>query len=198
MTIRRLAAAALMCVLFVPPLPAAAAAPGSSEFRFDLAGVARTSVESDLALVVEPAGSLVQRLAGRVAFDADVDRCKGKAASCSYPRQGADGRWGIHLDAQTTSATFPSNRFLVYHEIGHAVWGLLLDASQRRAFSVAVDRSLAGQPCLDDLGRPCAEIQEVFADEFARYAGGFKVSMSYYCTPPLLDAETFAGVVQAA
>ena len=105
-----------------------------------------------------------------------------------------DGGWEIHLDAQTTSATFPSNRFLVYHEIGHAVWGLLLDDAHHRAFAHAVRVALHDKACIDGLGRPCATLPEIFADEFARFAGGFAASMSFYWTPPIFDAATFASL----
>jgi hypothetical protein len=169
---------------------------GSVVWRFDLDPAARGSVDNDLAQVVPAASALVQSLAGAVSFDNHVSRCRGAASSCSYAHHGVDGRWGIHLDAQTTSATFPSNRFLVYHEIGHAAWRLVLDEAHRRGFADAVHAALHGRPCTDEIGRPCAVLEEVFADEFARYVGGFAASMSFYWTPPLLDAATFGALVR--
>ena len=68
----------------------------------------------------------------------------------------------------------------------------------RRAFADAVSRALHGRACINDQGRPCAVLPEMFADEFARYVGGFAASMSYYCTPPLLDAVAFGVVLDAA
>ena len=47
------------------------------------------------------------------------------------------GSWQIHLDAQTTAFTYPSNRFIVYHEIGHAVWELVLGPAGRNSFTDA-------------------------------------------------------------
>jgi hypothetical protein len=41
-------------------------------------------------------------------------------------------------------------------------------------------------------------LPEMFADELARYVGEFAVSMSYYCTPPLLDTAAFGALVNAA
>jgi hypothetical protein len=76
------------------------------------------------------------------------------------------------------------------------VWGLLLDDAQHRAFARAVRAALHGKPCVDGLGRPCAPLQEVFADEFARFAGDFAVSMSFYWTPPIFDAATFGSLVR--
>ena len=133
----------------------------------------RAAVEADLAQIVPAARPLLERLVGTVAFDDAVGQCRGPATSCSMPKSGDDGRWGIHLDAQTTSATFLSNRFLVYHEIGHAVWGLLLDDVHHQAFAQAVRVALHGKACIDGLGRPCATLPEIFADEFSRFAGGF-------------------------
>jgi hypothetical protein len=158
---------------------------------------ARTSVQADLSSVTPASGPLLERLAGMVSFDDQVAQCRRPAVSCSSSGSGLDGRWGIHLDAQTTAFTYPSNRFLVYHEIGHAAWGLLLGSADRRAFEAAVHRALRGRPCINDQGRPCAVLPEMFADEFARYVGGFAASMSYYCTPPLLDAAAFGAMVGA-
>jgi hypothetical protein len=165
---------------------------------FDLPPSARAAVQVDLATATPAIESLLQQLAGMVSFDDQVAVCLPPAASCSTPGSGVDGRWGIHLDADTTRFTYPSNRFLVYHEIGHAEWGLLLGPDGQRAFAGAVSRARRGRPCVNDQGRPCAVLQEMFADEFARYVGGFAASMSYYCTPPLLDTVAFGAVLDAA
>ncbi len=58
-------------------------------------------------------------------------------------------------------------------------------------FVRAVRAALHGGACVTDRGQPCAALPEMFVDEFARYACGFAVSMTYYRTPPLLDATTF-------
>jgi hypothetical protein len=162
---------------------------------FALPPRARTSVQADLSAIRPAARPLLERLAGMVSFDDQVAQCRPPAVSCSFSRSGLDGRWGIHLDAQTTAFTYPSNRFLVYHEIGHAAWGLLLTPADRRAFEAAVSRALRGRPCINDQGGPCAVLYEMFADEFARYVGGFAASMTYYCTPALLDAAVFGAIV---
>jgi hypothetical protein len=200
MSTRRLAALAIIAVVLIAPSLAARAAAGSAPERAtwlfaDLSPAERNALESDLAAVVPVARPLFDRLAPLVAFDSATGLCRGEAWSCSYPNQGFDGRWGIHLDPQTMSGTYPSNRFLVYHEIGHAEWGLLMGDAQHAAFADAMRRALGGRACIDGQDRPCAPIQEVFADEFARYVGGFAVSMSFYETPPLLDTRTFAAVL---
>jgi hypothetical protein len=156
--------------------------PGTT-WLFDLPPRARTSVHVDLAAVRPATRPLLQRLAGMVSFDDHVVLCRPPATSCSSSGSGLDGRCGIHLDADTTAFTYPSNRFLVYHEIGHAEWVLLLGPAGQRAFAQGVARALRGRPCINDQGRPCAVLSEMFADEFARYVGGFTASMSYYCTP---------------
>jgi hypothetical protein len=178
---------------------ASASRPGAPSsgpsWLFALPPRARTSVQADLSAIRPAAGPLLERLAGMVSFDDQVAQCRPPAVSCSSSGSGLDARWGIHLDAQTTALTYPSNRFLVFHEIGHAAWGLLLRPAEQRAFEAAVNRALRGRPCINDQGRPCAVLPEMFADEFARYVGGFRVSMSYYCTPPLLDAAAFGAIV---
>jgi hypothetical protein len=195
----RMTALAFAAVLVVGVVNPAAAGNGSDSrpqtWRFDLPAAARAAVQVDLAQVVPAARPVVARLAGMVAFDDNVASCRPPAASCSQAGTGGDGRWGVHLDRNTTAMTFPSNRFLVYHELGHAVWGLLLTPDDRRAFGGAVRAALDGWPCINDQGGPCAVQPEMFADEFARYAGGFAVSMSYYTTPPLLDPTTFGPLV---
>jgi len=176
---------------------AAEDAPGPQAWELDLPAQARAIVQVDLAEIRPAADPLVHRLAGMISFDDRVAQCPPPAASCASPQSGVDGRWGIHLDAQTTAYTFPSNRFLVYHEIGHAVWAVQLGPARRRAFAEDVRRALEGRPCVNDQGHPCGVLTEMFADEFARFAGGFAASMSYYCTPPLLNAATFGGLVGA-
>jgi hypothetical protein len=189
-----IAAVALLQTSASPHAGAAASRAGTWLFA-GLAPAARAAVQADLAQVVPAARPLLQSLAGAVELDSAVSHCRGAATSCSTPHSGVDGRWGIHLDAQTTSATYPSNRFLVYHEIGHAVWGLLLDDAHHQAFARAVRAALHGRPCVDGLGRPCAALGEVFADEFARFAGDFAVSMSFYWTPSIFDPTTFHSLV---
>ena len=181
---------------FASAVSPGAPSPGAT-WVFALPPQARTSMDVDLSAVTPAARPLLERLAGRVSFDDQVAQCPPPAVSCSSSGSGLRGRWGIHLDTQTTAFTYPSNRFVVYHEIGHAAWGLLLGPAGRGAFQAAVDRALRGRPCINDQGRPCAVLPEMFADEFARYVGGFRVSMSYYCTPPLLDAAAFGAIVGA-
>jgi hypothetical protein len=159
-----------------------------------LSADARAAVKADLAAAVPAVVPILRSLSGAVSMDSATRYCRAGAPNCSYAEQGAGGRWGIHLSSQTTSASYPSNRFVVYHEIGHAVWGLLLTDKDRRDFAGAVRASLHGRPCMDGRGGPCAVLEEVFADEFARYAGGFRVSMSFYETPSLLDRATFGSL----
>ena len=198
MTINRLAAVGItVLALLTPGAGFASTMPQTADtWSFTgLSGAERSALQTDLGEVVPAARPVVDRLAGLVAVDPATGRCQPPAASCSFAHEGAGGRWGIHLDRQTLSATYPSNRFLVYHEIGHAEWGLMLDDSARQAFVDAVKRALRGRPCVNGLGQPCAPIGEMFADEFARWAGGFASSMSDYWTPPLFDPQTFAALV---
>src|SRR4051812_20203800 len=116
----RLAALALTAALVggaVHTAAGTASDSGARTWRFDLPSAARTAVQLDLAQVVPSARPVVERLAGMITFDDDVMLCRPPAASCSQAGTGVDGRWGIHLDRDTTAMTYPSNRFLVYHEL---------------------------------------------------------------------------------
>jgi hypothetical protein len=196
---RRLVATLVAVVLVAPfVLSGAALAAPPTRSTWDLSrlpAAARENVRAAIADVVPSARPVLRRVRGLVSIDDRTSRCRRGEWSCSYAGSGEDGGWGIHLDARTTSASQPSNRFLVLHEIGHAVWGLVLDDAGRRAFVGAVHAALGGRPCVRGDGAACAGTQEVFADEFARFAGGFAVSMSWYDTPPLLDSDTFASLL---
>jgi hypothetical protein len=192
MTRRHIAALALSAVLLNPTVVPVHTGRHAQSWRLvGMRPVDGAAVLSDLSQLTPRAKPLVQQLAGMVEFDSQVGACHSRAPNCSIRGTGEDGSWGIHLSAQATSATYPSNRFIIFHELGHAVWGLLMDSADHQAFAGAVKTALKGRPCLDGLHRPCAPLGEVFADEFARYAGGFNVSMSDYWTPPLLSPATF-------
>jgi len=160
--------------------------------------MARTNVAADVAQATPAARRLLDLLDGRIAIDTDTTRC-GHAEACSY-REASQGRpWTIHLPASMLAGTYPSQRFIVLHEMGHAVWGLVLRSADHDAFVSAITRSLGGRACrtVRD-GRPCAITGEVFADEFARWAGGFRVSMTWYDTPALLSTASFGALVDHA
>jgi hypothetical protein len=200
-----------VAVLVVLPLQATtAAAPPrllapAATFRLDaLPPVARDDVIADVASTNAAARSAIDLVDGSIAIDLDVKRCPPLSDSCSYGEpDGATTPWRIHLGADTSGTTAPTPRFIVLHEIGHAVYGLVFDPSDRAAFEDAVRRSLHGAPCHrvrqpDKKVRPCAPIWEVFADEFARFAGGYADNLTGYDTPSLLAASTMARLVTGA
>ena len=47
-------------------------------------------------------------------------------------------------------------------------------------------------------GAACAPLHEIFADEFARWAGNFEVCMDSYATPALLTDDAFGALVDHA
>jgi hypothetical protein len=164
-----------------------------------LAPAARANVLASVAAVRTSARPVLELVDGSVAVDGDVGRCPTGAESCSYPEPvGSLTRWRMHLSVVSTAGTYPSQRFMVLHEIGHAVWVLVLRDVDQAAFVAAVDRALSHRPCrrVRD-GGPCAAMREVFSDEFARWAGGFKVNMTSYQTPPLLPAVAMQAIVDA-
>jgi hypothetical protein len=161
---------------------------------------ARANVLKSLATARQPARRVVARVVPSIVFDADVDPCRSLGKSCSVPtRPDASRPWAIHLDKGTTADITPSQRFWVFHELGHAVWTLVLSQSDQQAFVDGVTRALAGKQCRGwRLGRPCAAITEMYADEFARWAGGFRVSMTGYETPSFFTAPQFGALITAA
>lgn len=94
-------------------------------------------------------------------------------------------------------ASTPEGRFVLLHEFGHAVDAAMLTAPGREAFRAALwggaDRARACRGSQGD----CAAIHEQFADEFARWAGSFAVSLSAYKTPALIPSDTFTALLVA-
>jgi hypothetical protein len=185
--------------------PAAAAAPvalhasGTWNVR-DLSAAARTTFTADLRQVLPAARPVLALMDGSIAINSNVRPCAGFGDSCSFPAPAASSAaWQIHLGSDITDGTYPSQRFVVYHEIGHAVWSMLLRPSDQQAFIAAFRAGLHGAPCKGfRTGRPCAPLQELFADEFARWAGGFPHSMTTYETPSAVSAPTMAAIVDGA
>jgi hypothetical protein len=134
---------------------------------------------------------------GSIAIDTRTDVCTAGDA-CSYGVPSAGRPWTIHLPHGTLNGVLQAQRFMVLHEIGHAVWSMVLRQVDRDAFATAVHASLGGRQCVTRFDTPCAVLKEMFADEFARWAGGFEVCMDGYWTPSLLTSDTFGAIVAAA
>jgi hypothetical protein len=204
---KQLATAALLALLALFAVSAGADATGDrppalrSTGTWNVAGLspaARVNVAADIAAAVPAAQAILDLLDGSIAIDADSFRCA-RAGGCSLAEASHGRPWTIHVPADWVSGTYQGQRFLVLHEIGHAAWNLVLRGVDRSAFIASVDHSLAGRPCRQPRHEgPCASIGEVFADEFARWAGGFAVSMSYYETPSLLTTSEFGAVMTQA
>jgi hypothetical protein len=95
--------------------------------------------------------------------------------------------------AHLAQAATPRGTFLILHELGHAIDAGMLDDEGRRAFEREFRQAAPGAVCLS--GRhaaDCLEVHELFADEFARWAGGYRRSLSAYATPALLPGDRFA------
>ena len=161
---------------------------------------ARHNITTDIAMTIAPAKRVLGLIDGSVAIDTHTRACRGTADSCSFraPTDAATP-WRIHLSAAAVAGTYPSQRFMTLHEMGHAVWVLVFSQRDRDAFVADVERSLAGKKCRQRRhGGPCAVVPEMFADEFARWAGGFHVSMTGYETPALLSTATFTALIETA
>jgi hypothetical protein len=58
-------------------------------------------------------------------------------------------------------------------------------------------RTAAALPCTAQAARPgCIPVHELFADEFARWAGRFAGSLSTYATPALVSDARFAELLR--
>jgi hypothetical protein len=162
-----------------------------------LAPAERANVAADIAVTVPAARQVLDLIDGAVAIDPFTNLCV-VGDACSHPDPSAGRPWTIHLPHGTLDGTFPSERFIVLHEIGHAVWSLVFRQVDRDAFATAVDRSLDHRDCRATNGRACAPLFEMFADEFARWAGNFDVCMDTYYTPALLTPDAFGSLVDRA
>jgi hypothetical protein len=164
-----------------------------------LAPAARANFLAATTQTIPAAQPVLRAVRGQATVDGENAPCA-PAWSCSGPDNGGPRVWRIRLDSWTVSGTYPSQRFLELHEVGHEVWWLEFTPADRAAFVTAVRQSLHGAPCrmVNHPDQPCAAVTEMFADEFARWAGGFAHSMTKYETPPLLDAHTFGALVAGA
>lgn len=77
----------------------------------------------------------------------------------------------------------------LWHEAGHAV-DLLLSRRDDQAFADAFRRSANWRPCFSYAGA-CLDEDEIFAEQFAYWATGDRVSRSGYRIPPLIGPVTF-------
>jgi hypothetical protein len=78
----------------------------------------------------------------------------------------------------------------LWHEAGHAVDLLLLSRRDDEAFSEAFRRSANWRSCFGFAGS-CLDEDEVFAEQFAYWATGDRVSRSSYRIPPLMGPVAF-------
>jgi hypothetical protein len=160
----------------------------------------RTAFADDLRQVIPAARPVLAVMDGSIAVDQNVAPCRGFGESCSFPAPAGSARpWDVHLSQRIVTDGYMSDRFVVYHEIGHAVWSVLLRPADQQAFIAAFTAGLHGAPCKGfRTGRPCAPLQELFADEFARWAGCFAHSMTTYETPSAVPFGTMQAIVDGA
>jgi hypothetical protein len=169
---------------------------GTWAFR-GLSPAERANVAADIAQAASAARPVLDLLDGSVAIDSYASKCA-VGDACSHPEPSAGRGWTIHLPHGTLAGSFPSQRFIVLHEIGHAVWALVFRQADRDAFVAAAQKAFPGGHCVATNGAACAPLYEMFADEFARWAGDFQACMDTYATPPLLTGDAFGAIVDRA
>ena len=106
-----------------------------------LSSTERANVAADIAATMPAARQVLDLVDGAVAIDPYTNLCA-VGDACSHPDPSAGRPWTIHLPHGTLDGTFPSQRFIVLHEIGHAVWSLAFRQVDRDAFATAVDHAL--------------------------------------------------------
>lgn len=164
----------------------------------------RAAVEQVVASARPQARALIVAVSGqiRVARSADGG-CPDRTSSCvrasSRLAGGKPASRGIVLELgapHLAQAATPLGRFVILHELGHAVDAAMLDQHARDDLEDAFARA-GWHPACARPGDPvaCPAAHEVFADEFARWAGGFGVSLSAYRTPALVDDRTMGALL---
>jgi hypothetical protein len=145
---------------------------------------------------------LLLRVSPLVRFEVNRGACAAASASCVRAAEPGVARpivisiSAAQLGRARTPAARAVRRFVILHELAHAVDAALLTPAGRAAFAAAL-RGAARAPCRPRAasGTPCAPAHELFADELARFAGGFDVSLTTYDTPPLLTAGQVSALV---
>jgi len=169
---------------------------GTWTFR-GLDPVERLNFAADIASAMPAARQVLDLVDGSIAIDSYANLCV-VGDACSHPEPSAGRPWTIHLPHGTLDGTYMSQRFVVFLEIGHAVWSRAFRQLDRDAFAQAWSDRLGGRPCATWDGDPCAPIHEIFADEFARWVGNFEVCMDAYRTPALISDAAFGTIVDRA
>lgn len=82
----------------------------------------------------------------------------------------------------------------LWHEAGHAVDLLLLSRRHDEAFAQAFRRSANWRSCFGYAER-CLDEDEVFAEQFAYWATGDRISRSSYRIPPLMGPVAFGRLI---
>jgi len=91
-----------------------------------------------------------------------------------------------------------ASRFVALHELGHIVEFIGLDGAAYAAFRTLFERSPSWRKCFPDSygGGRCVPLTEIFADQFAYWATGFKHDPEGgYGDPPLATAADFGRVL---
>lgn len=171
----------------------ASAAPSLEAARVKLPRDAVGVLEQHLAGAPPVARRLTRLVAPhltfRIARDA-VDRAHG------VPLPDGGRRYVITLRPTSWQAT-RRGRFVFLHEIGHIVDWAFVGPSLRDKFRAAFAESPRHRACFEWRGG-CVPEHEVFAEQFAFWAGADRRLRSGYATPPLLSRAAFGRLMEEA
>lgn len=159
----------------------------------------RARIRAALRHAPGPIRRLVSSIGASLTFRVGEGTC-GAFASCAWPVE--DDR--VMVSILRAHLKSPEGRFVVYHELAHALDLLLLDRQGRRAISRAMRGSprfgCVINPAQVDLDIPrsewCLGDSELFADEFARWAVGDRRATGGYSTVPLLPPRTLRRLIE--
>ena len=149
------------------------------------------------------ARALLTEISGEVTITrAENGGCPTMHMSCVYGGDPNDPDIGgrpivvAYHQVHLTTGDSPIGRFLLLHELGHAVDAALLQPAGRRALATAIRAGARHAGSCRPGSEGCVGIHEAFADEFARWAGRYPGSLSAYGTPALVPDDRFGALVE--
>lgn len=150
--------------------------------------VERAKIRAFLRSAPAPVRAMLARVGDRIDFRVGLGVC-GQFTSCTWPK-GESAQVSI-LNAHLAA---PEGRFVVYHELAHALDLVGLDPAGRAALTHAMHGSSRWgcviNPAEVDVDLPrsewCLTDMEHFADEFARWAVGDRTATGGFSTVSLI------------
>lgn len=147
---------------------------------------------------VKQAPPIARRLARIVAPHLTFRIARGRADRAhGVPVAGGGLRFVVALLPRTWRRT-AIGRFVFLHELGHVVDWAFIGPALRQRVREAFASSPAWRDCFPYKGTGCVPASEVFAEQFAYWAGARRTLRSGYGIPPLLSRDAFGDLMAEA